>query len=354
MGKSIMKATGVVLIMNLVVKLLGFLRETFIAGAFGAADVTDAYLIAYTIPYFLQSILGYALVAVMVPVLTKYLVKGDQKEAWYVGSCAINITAILLTVITLLGILVSGIVVRILAPGFEAEQTALTVNLTRIMFPAVIFMGVGMVLTGIANASYHFAVPAFAPGLSNLIIIFTVILFATTTGVYGLAVGTLVSFIGFFLVQVPVLWRIGFRYRFVLGWHHPDIQQMLRQILPIILGVAVNQIYFAINRIFASGLAEGTISVLNYANKLMMLPLGIFVAAVVSAIYPSLSELALKKNMSQLAVTLKKGLGMICLVAIPAAVGLCVLAEPIIQLLFERGAFTHADTLATALSLIHI
>ncbi len=352
MGKSVIRATGVVLIMNALAKILGFLRDMFIGNAFGASSLTDSYLIAYTIPYFLQAILGYALVAAVVPILTRHLVDGNKEEAWYVGSSIINIMALLLGAAALVGILISGILVHILAPGFDPEQMALTTSLTRVMFPSLIFMGVGMVLTGIANASYKFALPAFAPALSSLIIILTVVFFAGAYGIFGLATGTLVSFIGFFLIQIPVLWQIGFKYKFTLGLKHPDIRRILREIVPIILGIAVNQIYFALNRIFASGLADGSISVLNFANKLMMLPLGIFVAAVVSAIYPSLSELALKRDHRQLAATLKKGLGLVCLVAIPAAVGLGVLAAPIVQLLFERGAFDHAATMATACALI--
>ena len=296
MGKSIVKATGVILVINICVKILGFLRESFIANAYGAGTLTDAYQIAYTIPYFLQAILGYALVTAVVPILTKHLVSNNKEEAWYVGSCAINITALGLFVITALGMIISAVLVKLLAPGFSAEEAALTAQLTRIMFPSVIFMGVGMVFTGIANASYKFGVAAFAPGFSNLIIIASVLIFASSVGIWGLAWGTLISFIGFFLIQIPVLWRIGFKYRLVLGLKHPDIRQIIRDILPIILGVAVNQICFAVNRIFASYLAEGSISCLNYSNKLMMLPIGIFVNAVAYAIYPSLSEMALTKN----------------------------------------------------------
>ena len=177
MAKNILKATGVVLVMNLVVKLLGFLRETSLANAFGASDLSDAYLSAYTIPYFLQAILGYALVTAVVPTLTKYLVEGDREQADHVASALINLTALLLTVITVLGILVCDWLVKLLAPGYEVEQAALTATLARIMFPSVVFMGVGMVITGICNAHYRFAVSAFAPGMSNIIIIIALLFF---------------------------------------------------------------------------------------------------------------------------------------------------------------------------------
>lgn len=352
MAKNILKATSVVLVMNLVVKLLGFMRETSLANAFGAGPLSDAYLSAYTIPYFLQAILGYALVTAVVPILTKYLVAGQKDEASYVGSAIINLTALILAGITVVGIILCDWLVKLLAPGYGPEQAALTASLARIMFPSVVFMGVGMVLTGICNAHYRFAVSAFAPGMSNIIIIVSLLFFSAAYGVFGVAWGTLLSFVGLFLVQVPVLWQIGFKYRPVLDLQHPAVRQLLREIGPIVLGVAVNQIYFAVNRIFASGLAEGTISSINYANKLMMLPLGIFVAAVANAIYPALAEFSLRKNRQSLASTMKGGLVSVMLVAIPAAVGLALLAEPIIELLFEHGNFTHEATLATAWALI--
>lgn len=352
-GTSVAKATGIILIINLIVKILGFLRETFIAGAFGASEVTDAYLAAYTLPYFLQAILGSALVTAVVPVITKHFVAGKEEEAYRVGSSILNITALLLTGVAAIGMVIAPTLVWLTAPGFAPELAALTTRLARIMFPAVVLMGVGMVVTGILNAGYRFGIAAFAPGFSNIIIILTIIFFSSAFGVEGLAYGTLISFAGLLLIQLPFLKKMGFRYSLVMDWHHPDVQQVLKTIGPIVLGVAVNQIYFAINRIFASGLSEGSISALNFASKLMNLPVGIFVAAVVSAIYPALSTFALQKNNKAMCEALEKGLGMVFLISIPAAVGLIVLRVPIVQLLFERGAFDHAATLITAEALLY-
>lgn len=352
MKNNITKAVGVVLIMNLATKILGFVRETFIASGFGASFATDAYLIAYTIPYFLQAILGFALVSAVVPVLTKYLVDENYDEAWHVASTILNLTAVVLTVLTLLGIAGADFLVKITAPGFSADSAGLAAYLTRIMFPSVVFMGVGMVISGILNASYKFAIPAFAPGLSNIIIIASVVLFSSRYGITGLAVGTLVSFLGFLVLQIPALKTIKFKYSFVLDIKHPAVRHLMITILPIILGVAVNQINLALNRVFASWLAEGSISALNYAMKLMNLPQGIFVAAVVSAIYPTMAAFAIKGEKKSLTETMLKGLGMVSLITIPAAVGLMVLREPIIQLLFERNAFDHQDTIATSAALL--
>lgn len=353
MKNNIAKAVGVVLIMNLAAKILGFARESFIAWGFGASFETDAYLIAYTIPYFLQAILGFALVTAVVPVLTKYLVEENYDEAWHVASTILNLTAVVLSLMTILGIAGAGLLVKVTAPGFSPDAARLATNLAMIMFPSVVFMGIGMVLTGILNASYKFAVPAFAPGFSNIIIIASVLLFSSRYGVTGLAVGTLVSFLGFLVIQIPVLRSVKFKYSFALDIKHPAVRQLMITIGPIILGVAVNQINLALNRVFASWLAEGSISSLNFAMKLMNLPQGVFVAAVASAIYPTMAAFAIKGDKKSLAETMLRGLGMVSLITIPAAVGLAVLREPIIQLLFERGAFDHTDTIATAAALLY-
>jgi putative peptidoglycan lipid II flippase len=353
MKNNVAKAVGVVLAMNLATKILGFVRETFIASGFGASSATDAYLVAYTIPYFLQAILGFALVSAVVPVLTKYLVDKNYDEAWHVASTILNLTALVLSVLTLIGMVGAGFLVKATAPGFSPDSAALATYLTRIMFPSVVFMGVGMVISGILNASYRFAIPAFAPGLSNIIIIASVVFFAARFGINGLAVGTLVSFFGFLVLQVPVLKSVKFKYSFVLDLKHPAVRQLMFTIGPIVLGVAVNQINLALNRIFASWLAEGSISALNFAMKLMNLPQGIFVAAVVAAIYPTMSAYAIKGEKKALGDTLLRGLGMVSLITIPAAVGLMVLREPIIQLLFERGAFDRQATIATAYALLY-
>lgn len=351
MSRNIAKATGIILVINIAVKILGFLRSAFIARGFGATWLADAYLVAYTIPYFLQAILGYALVTVVVPVLTKYRKEGDLAQASLVGSSLINLTALALGGLTLLGILITPLLVFLTAPNLPPETAALSIHLARIMFPSVIFMGVGMVITGILNSGFRFAWAAFAPGFSNLIIILSLMLFPGT-GVYGLAWATLISFLGLLMIQLPSLKKSGFQYAPVYDFRHPDIRQALKNIIPIVLGVAVNQIYFALNRVFASGLAEGSISALDYASKLMNLPLGIFVAAVAAAIYPALSSNALEKDSQALAATMNTGLRMVSFIALPSAMGLIVLRAPIVALLFQRGVFDAEATRITAYALL--
>lgn len=352
MSRSIAQAAVIIAVMNLASRLLGFGRETVIANQFGATYLTDAYLVAYTLPYFLQAVLGMALVSSIVPVITGYLVRGEKEEAWRIASITLNWTVLFMILLTLLGMAGARLLVMVTAPGFDQPTRDLAALLTIIMFPSVVFMGAGMLITGILNARKSFAVAAFAPGFSSLIIILSV-LFLGDLGIEYLAWGTLLSFAGGFLIQVPALYRAGFSYKWEWSLKHPEVKGIFTNLLPIFLGTAVNQIYLAINRFFASGLAEGSISALNYSGKLMNLPMGIFALAISSAIFPTLSEQAVKDDRDALGKTLLKGLRMVLLVTIPASAGLMALKTPVVKLLFERGAFDQTATAMTAEALFY-
>lgn len=352
MAKSVAKAALIIMIMNLISRLLGFGRETVIASEFGATFLTDAYLVAYTIPYFLQAVLGMALVSSIVPVVTRHLVKNEEEEAWRIASITLNWTVLFMTVFTLLGIVGARWLVALTAPGFDEATAALTVKLTVIMFPSVIFMSAGMLITGILNAKKSFAVAAFTPGFSSFVIIVSVL----TLGRFGidyLAWGTLAGMVGMLLIQLPELKKVGFTYKWDWNIKHPEVKSIFYNLLPIFLGTAVNQLYLAINRFFASGLAEGSISALNYAGKLMNLPMGVFVLAVSSAIFPTLSEQAVTGDKKALGTTLNKGLKLVLLITLPASAGLMALKVPVVKLLFERGAFDSTATLMTAQALFY-
>lgn len=350
--KNVTTATVIILLMNLTSRVLGFLREMVIARVFGATMYTDAYLIAYTLPYSAQQIVGWAIVSVTVPVITKHIVEGDRTAADLAGNYFINTTAWLMLLVSALGVLAAPLLVKISAPSLDAATADLAVRMTRIMFPSVFFVCIGMVFTGILNAHRRFAIAAFAPALSNLIIILAVCFAGSVWGIWGLAVGTLVSFIFFLLVQIPSAIAAGWRYRPCLPHHDEEIRLALSSLIPIILGMSVNQIYYILNRFFASGLAEGSISALNYGAKLAQFPVGVFVSAVAVAIYPLLTEYAICKDLKQFRNTLERGLGIVLLLTAPAAAGLFVLRVPIIRILFEHGAFTAADTANAASALL--
>ncbi|MDK2820478.1 MAG: putative peptidoglycan lipid flippase [Clostridia bacterium] len=362
-GKSLQKPEGspvarmahaasIVLLINLVSRILGFVRDASIAAFFGAGPDTDAYMVAYTIPYFLQTILGMAFVTVMVPEITTYLVRGDRNQGWRVASAIGNWTVICLSLITVIGIALAPVLICLMAPGFSGTVTTLAIKLTRIMFLSITFMGTGMLISGILNAGYIFTSPALAPAVSNLVIIGTVIFVGSTYGITGLAVGTVLSFVAFLIIQLPDLLRLDFRYNWSLMASHPAVRRIGRHLLPVCLSLAVVQIYLATNRFFASQLAPGSITALDFGNRLVNLPLGVFVGSVTTAIFPSLAEQAALGNRKEMAHLTDRGLGLVSLLIIPAAVGLIVLREPLVQLVFQRGAFAPRATYMTAVAVL--
>ena len=346
------RAAGIVLILNLLSRVLGFVRDAVIAARFGAGAATDAYLVAYTIPFFLQTILGMAFVTVLVPVVTVYLVRDDRRQAWGIASAVGNWTFLMMTAVAAAGIGLAPGLVRLLAPGFTGPDYDLTVKLMRIMFLSLPFMGTGMLVSGILNAGYIFTSPALAPAASNLVIIATVILAGAAFGITGLAVGTVISFVVYLLIQLPDLPRLQFRYTWHLLSHHPAVRQVGRHLLPVSLSLAVTQIYLATNRFFASQLAAGSITALDFGNRLVTLPLGVFVASVTTAIFPSLAKQAALEDRREMAHLVDRGLGLVTLTILPAAAGLIVLRQPLVRLVFQRGAFDLEATTMTAAAVL--
>jgi len=351
LGKKIVKAAGILLLINLLSRVLGFVRNAVIAAEFGATGPTDAYMVAYSLPYALQAVLGVAFLAVIVPIITAYLVKDDVAEAWKVANIIFNWTFVVLIGITALGMLLAPQIIAILAGGFDEETTKLAIDLTRIIFPSIIFMGAGMLVTGILNARGIFGIPAFAPAFANIIVIIAVLTLAGQYGVHGLVAGTVVAFMGFLLIQLPLLKKTGFKWKWDWDRTHPAVITAGATIFPLILAISINQIHLAVNRVFASGLEEGSITVLDLAYSLMALPLGVFVAAIATIIFPAFSRCAASDDKEGLAKTLVMGIALVSLIAIPAAAGLMVIREPLIQLAFERGAFDAYDTARTAVAL---
>jgi putative peptidoglycan lipid II flippase len=349
-AKTIAGTTFVLMLMNTLARLLGFVRETAIAAVFGAGQYTDAYQVAYTIPYFLQMVLGAALVSSIVPVMVRCIDGGKEAEGWKAASITINLTFLLMILFTVLGVAASGFLTRVTAPGFDQDTQRLAAAMTALMFPSVIFMSEAMLITGILNARRRFAAAAFAPALSSLVIMLGTILFGSRHP-YALPAASLVSFIGMLLVQLPALKGTGFRYSFSFDYKNPLVRGVFANLGAVFLGTATYQIYLAINRFFASSLPAGSISALNYAGKLMNLPLGVFVAALSSGIFPLLSAQALETDKRQLGETADRGLKLVLLVTLPAAAGLMALGQPIVKLLFERAAFTAEATAMTAQAL---
>lgn len=330
----------------IVSRALGLLREMVISHQFGTSGDLDAYLAAFRLPDILfQVVAGGALASAFIPTFSTYLAHEDEQGAWRLASAIINLVLLATTVLAALAwLLAPWLVHTIIAPGFGPARQALTVELMRVMLVTPVIFGVSGIAMGILNAEQHFVLPALAPILYNLGIIAGAVLLAPERGVDGLAVGVVAGAFAHLLIQVPGLIRYGMRYTPTLGLHNSGVREVGRLMLPRMLGLAAVQINFLVTTILASSLVEGSLSALNYAWLLMLLPQGIFAQSVATAAFPTFSTQAAKGQRAEMRSTLSATLRAVLYLAVPAAVGLIVLREPLVQLVFQRGAFTETST----------
>lgn len=350
------KAAIVVMAATLISRIFGFGREMVMAAYFGAGIDLDAYRAAFILPNLFRMILAdVAIGSAFIPVFASYLAKGDKKTAWEVGSNVINLMIITLCVAIGLGIIFAPQLMHLIAPGFVAKGRPfeLAIALTRVMFPAILFMALSGVVMGILNSYDHFTAPAIAPVLWNVVIIASVVGLTARLGVFSLALGILAGSLVQFVFQLPFLKGRGGRYVLSLNWRHPGVRQVGVLLVPVMIGLASTDINTIVDTRFASTLITGTVAALGFAVRLWWLPLGIFAIAISTVLFPTLSRQAARGEIRRLVDSLSLGIRLVFLVLIPASVGLMVLGIPIVRLLFERGNFDGVDTILTASALFY-
>ena len=341
-------------------RILGLVREQIFAAMFGAGTAYDAFVVAFRIPNLLRDLFGEgALSAAFVTVFSDYDTNRTKEQTWQLASNVLVFFAVALSIITILGIYLAGPLVSALAPDFGGipGKAALTAKLTMIMMPFLIFISLSAVVMGILNTKGRFFVPAMASSFFNLGSIVGGVGLALLLprfgqpAIAGMAIGTLVGGILQLGMQLPTLFRTGFAFRFHLRLTDPGLRRILRLMIPATIGLSATQINIFINTNFASSCAEGSVSWLNYAFRLVQLPIGVFGVAFSIAAMPVLARHAARKDIQGMRETLVSSLTMVFCLTIPATAGLILLSEPIIRLIFERGAFTAIDTTATAQAL---
>jgi putative peptidoglycan lipid II flippase len=354
---NVTRAAGVVGAATMASRVFGFLRDMVVASLFGASIATDAFFVAFRIPNLLRRLLGEGSLTVsFVPVFTEYLKNKSHRDALDLASIAFTILSMVLVVVSVLGVLLSPLVVTVMAPGFRdmPEQYRLAVFLTRLMFPYIFFISLVALCMGILNSLRHFAVPALSPVVLNIAMILCAVLLHERFAepIVALAVGVLIGGLLQLVMQWPILVRMGVRLRFNFAFRHPGIRAMGVLLLPTLLGSAVYQINIFLGTILASLLPKGSVSYLYYADRIVELPLGVFAIAVGTASLPSFSTQVANGDTSGLKRTIAFSLRLILFVTIPATVALLTLRVPILSVLFERGAFSASSTLLTAQALL--
>ncbi|WP_319408861.1 murein biosynthesis integral membrane protein MurJ [uncultured Desulfosarcina sp.] len=360
-NRNVTRAAGVVGAATLLSRIFGYVRDMVLASFFGAGMTTDAFIAAFRIPNLLRRLFGEGSLSIaFVPVFTETLLKGSREEGLRLAASALKLLLVFLSVITVIGVVAAPLIIQAVAPGFSTlpEKMALTVTLTRIMFPYTILIGLVALCMGILNALGHFAAPAIAPVLLNLAMIgavFAVSRFSDseTVQVIGLASGVLLGGVLQLALQLPYLVKHGVRFWVRSGLWHPAMKKVGFLMLPTIFGAAVYQINILVGTLLASLLPEGSVSYLYYADRLVQFPLGIFAQAAATAVLPSLSRQAASSDQAGMGDTFGHAMSLVLFITIPAMVGLIVLREPIVALLFKRGAFDARTTRLTSDALLY-
>ncbi len=339
-------------------RILGYARDAAIAYVFGAGMYSDAFFVAFRISNLLRRLAGEgALTSIFLPVFSTEMNSRTKEGTREFASSVFTLFFIILVVLAVLGIAFSDTIVRYMSPGFtaEPEKFAATVNLTRMMFPYMIFIGLMAIAMGVLNAYRHFSIPALAPVFFNISIIVSIFALAPflSTPVYALAIGVLAGGVLQFAIQLPMLKKFGMTPTPRLVLRDPAIKKLFKLMGPAAFGIGIYQLNIFVTLWFASQLAEGSVSYLYYAGRLMELPLGVFGVAVSTAVLPSLAEHVVKGEWKSFKDSLSFALRIVNFVIIPSTVGLLVLCFPIIDLLFRRGEFTAVDTSGTAIALYY-
>lgn len=343
---------------TLLSRIFGFVRDMVIASVFGAGLSADAFFVAFRIPNLLRRLFAEGSLSItFIPVFSEYLTQSGEKEAFQMARSGIRMLSVLLIGIVIVGVLLSPLIVRLIAPGFSQTpgKLVLTTALTRMMFPYIFFIGLVALFMGILNVLGHFAAPALAPVCLNIAMIGSVFVIAPLMSdpITGLAVGVIIGGFLQLVLQTPFLIRKGFLFWKQAPLYHPGLRKIGVLMAPTILGAAVYQINILVGTLLASLLPQGSVSYLYYADRLVQFPLGVFAIAIATAVLPSLSRQAAARNMDALNETFGYALRLVLFITVPAMIGLIVLREPIVALLFKRGAFDAVTTRQTAIALLY-
>ena len=353
------RAAGVIAAGTVASRGLGLIRDVFIAAFFGATSARSAFVIAYSIPFFAQRLfLGGILSIVFIPAITDVLARGDPGETRRVVTSTLNIVLIIGLALVISGILGAPVLVPIAAPGYlhtNPDVLTTAIGLTRVMFVSMAFLALSGFVAGFLNAHHQFAVPAMAPVVFNVVVIAGVALLGRRLGILGVAVSFLLGWAAQFLIQLPAARRCGLRWGTALDLRHPAILEMRRLAIPAMLGLAVIEINSNVARFFASFLpprpAVDYVAVLDYAFSINQAPVSIFALSLATALFPTMARRA-AEGPALLRETTSLGLRGVLFTMVPVMAAMLALSQPLVRVVFQRGAFAPEATHAVALALV--
>src|SRR5699024_5392461 len=351
-SNNVFKSALIIIILTLGSKFLGFLREVLIAAKFGSGMETDTYFIAMTVTGLMTDLISQAIAATFIPVLSEIESKEGKEGKIFHTNNMVNIVVLLSVILTILGLILAPLLVKLIARGFDGEQYNLAIKLTRIGLPTLLFSGIIGALTGFLHSEQRHISSAAQDLPFNLVYIFFLIFLSSKFGVIGLMVAGIVAVLSQLIIQFPEAKKSGYKYNFVFDLKDKYITKVIYLSIPVLISVAINDLNKIVDRNLASSLAGGSISALKYADRLNQLILGVFISAITTVIFPILAKEANNNNLSGVKNTMKYGVNLIILITIPATVGMVVLSRPIVEIAFQRGEFDSTATIMTSQALI--
>ena len=361
MSSRLARSAGLIGIATMTSRVLGLARETVFAAYFGAGTQMDAFNVAFRIPNLLRDLFAEgAMTAAFIPTFTRTFGAQGREAAWRLGNLVMNALLLVTIAVVIIGILFAPQITALLAPEFAEipGKLELTTGLTRVVLPFLPTLAIAAAMMGMLNSMRRFFMPSLSPAMFNVASIFSVVaLYPLMPSIglepiYAVAIGTLLGGLGQIALQWPSLRREGFRYKPVISFRDPAVLEILRLMGPATAGLAAVQVNVAVNTFLATSQEPGAVSWLQYAFRLMYLPIGIFGVSIATASLPDISRQAAADDMRAVRDTVSRGLRMMLMLNVPATVGLIVLAEPIVALIYQRGRFLPADTSAAAAALM--
>lgn len=349
---NLAKSAFWLMVVTMLSKVLGFGREIILGYFYGTSAYSDVYIVAMNIPLVVFSSIGVALVTTFIPLYQEALTSKGEERALKFSNNIMSIVVILSILLGVFGYIFAEPLVKLFAMHYTGEKLILAVKFVRIMIGGVVFIGLSNLMTSYLQIQGNFTIPGMIGFPNNIIIITSIILSAVTGNIYILAIGTLIGMLSQFLFQVPFAIKKGYKFKPTIDFKDEYLKKMLWLVMPVLIGVAVNQINAMVDRSLASGLEDGVITALNNANRLNGFVMGMFIATLGAVIYPTLSKLSTENNKEKFAESVANSVNCVNLLVVPASVGAMILATPVVRILFERGAFNDRSTMLTATALV--
>ena len=350
MSKKTKTTALVLMLIILTSKITGFFRDIVLAQTFGAGEITDAYLTALNIPVVLFDGISAALGTTFIPIYFKIKSSKGQEEVNKFTSNILNIVVLVSLVFVLLGVIFAPYIVKIFAVGFKGDVFDLTVNYSKILIFSMVFIAINGLVSSYLVASGNVYISGAITIPFNIFVIIAII-FASVTESYVMVYGTLIAYIAQLLFQLPLLIKKGYKHRLIVNLRDENIRQILFLVIPVFIGSYINQINAVVNRTLASTLDSGSITALNYANKLNMFAVGVIAVAISTIMYPILSKLASEGNKKLFKINISKSINMIVIIMLPIMVVMTTFSKEIVKVLFEEGSFNSHDTYLTSTAL---